>query len=143
MTTRLTCLSSMSSPSHDQWTQYPASTPQRPRTHLVTPTSTSSWYATTQSATSYHRCGTTRQLTTLNTAKGTLALVNTATIKRLHPTLGQEQAFLAPGAKACNNQPILLTPGCSIPCPRNTVACSSSWEQSQTHLNTHCVPTPG
>jgi len=36
----------------------------------------------------YHRCGTTRQLTNLTTARGTLAPVHMATIKRLHPTLG-------------------------------------------------------
>jgi hypothetical protein len=36
----------------------------------------------------YHRCGTTRQLTTLTTARGTLAPVHKATIKCLHHTLG-------------------------------------------------------
>jgi hypothetical protein len=53
--------------------------------------------------------------------------------------LGPAQAFLVCGAKACNNQPILLNPGCSIPCQWDTLACSSSCEQSPTHLNTHCV----
>ena len=59
------------------------------------------------------------------------------------PLLGPSQAFLACGAKACNNQPFLLNPRCSIPCPWDTLACSSSCEQSPSHLNTPCPPPRG